>query len=50
MQLTAEELNNAIKSMHSKSQYKQMVVYVEACEAGSMFSTDLPTDINGEHA
>lgn len=35
--------------MHSKNQYKQMVVYVEACESGSMFADLLPTDINGKY-
>ena len=33
--------------MHTQSKYKQMVVYVEACESGSMFQGILPTNING---
>lgn len=27
--------------MHEKKMYKQLVVYVEACESGSMFAGDL---------
>jgi len=35
-------------SMYENKQYKQMVIYVEACESGSMFEGLLPNDINGE--
>ncbi|WP_395239558.1 C13 family peptidase, partial [Salmonella sp. s54412] len=31
--------------MHKKNKYKKMVLYIEACEAGSMFSGKLPDDI-----
>lgn len=48
LQLTAQQLNQAIQSMHSQNKFKQMVVYIEACESGSMFDGLLPTDINGE--
>ncbi len=48
MQLTAKQLDDAIVNMHQNNQYKQMVVYVEACESGSMFHKLLKTDINGE--
>ena len=34
--------------MHQENRYKQMVIYVEACESGSMFDTLLSPDINGE--
>ena len=47
LQLTAKKLNETIASMHQNHQYKQMVVYVEACESGSMFKNVLPDDING---
>ncbi|KAL5009302.1 hypothetical protein ScPMuIL_014883 [Solemya velum] len=45
-ELKADDLIMAIKSMHQKKQYKQMVFYVEACESGSMFDSILPKDIN----
>lgn len=47
MKLSADQLNTAIKNMHSQNKYKQMVFYVEACESGSMFDKLLATDING---
>ena len=46
--MTAEQLNDAIQNMHSGNKFKQMVVYIEACESGSMFDDKLPSDINGE--
>lgn len=49
VQLTAKQLNDAIESMHQKKKYKQMVVYVEACESGSMFNKLLKDNINGKH-
>ncbi|KAL5009028.1 hypothetical protein ScPMuIL_014609 [Solemya velum] len=49
-ELGVDELNNAIVSMHAKSQYKEMVFYVEACESGSMFDKHLPTDIKNFYA
>jgi len=39
------ELVSALKSMHSKQMYKQLVFYMEACESGSMFAT-LPDGLN----
>ena len=33
--------------MHQENKYKQMVVYVEACESGSMFDKLLSDNING---
>jgi legumain len=33
----ANELINAFKIMYKKRMYKKMVVYIEACESGSMF-------------
>ncbi len=48
MQLSARQLNEAITSMHENKQYKQMVVYVEACESGSMFNKLLKDNIDGK--
>ncbi|CAG2174955.1 unnamed protein product [Oppiella nova] len=44
--LHAEDLNNALKEMHTNKRYSQLVFYLEACESGSMFDKLLPTDIN----
>lgn len=33
--------------MHTKNQYKQMAIYMEACESGSMFE-NLPNNWNSE--
>jgi len=35
--LKATELNQAIKYMHENKMYAKLVVYIEACESGSMF-------------
>jgi len=46
-ELHARDLMDTIQFMHSKEKYGQMVIYVEACESGSMFNHDkLPSDIN----
>ncbi len=34
--------------MHKEQRYKQMVIYVEACEAGSMFHSLLPQNMGGK--
>lgn len=44
--LYADELNNALKTMHSKNMYSKLVFYLEACHSGSMFANWLPSDIN----
>lgn len=44
--LSAKKWNVAIKKMYQEQKYKQMVIYVEACESGSMFNTLLPDNIN----
>ncbi|XP_059178979.1 legumain-like [Physella acuta] len=44
--LHAEDLHTAIKTMHANKRYKQMVMYIEACESGSMFYNLLESDIN----
>ena len=33
----ADELNQTLRSMHSEGKYKEMFVFLEACESGSMF-------------
>ena len=43
--LYADELNDALKVMNEKKMYKQLVFYVEACYAGSMFEKYLPSNI-----
>lgn len=35
--LMANELNNAFEYMHENKMFKEMVIYMEACESGSMF-------------
>ena len=42
----ADELNEAVEYMHTNKLYKEMVLYVEACESGSIFKNILKTDIN----
>ena len=44
--LYADELNDALKTMHNKGMYKQLVFYLESCHSGSMFNRLLPTNIN----
>lgn len=44
--LHASDLNKAIKSMNTHKQYKNLVLYIEACESGSMFEGLLPENIN----
>jgi len=44
-ELMATELNNGLKKMHDENRYNKLVIYIEACEAGSMFNTLLPDDI-----
>ena len=44
--LHAKDLNKAIKDMHTQNKFKNMVLYIEACESGSMFEKLLPNNIN----
>ena len=44
--LYSDELNDALLTMHEKRMYKQLVFYLEACHAGSMFDKLLPTNIS----
>lgn len=48
LQLSAKKWNEAITEMHQENRYKQMVIYVEACESGSMFDKLLSDNINGK--
>ncbi|XP_039683768.1 vacuolar-processing enzyme [Medicago truncatula] len=44
--LYANDFVDALKKKHDAKSYKKMVIYMEACEAGSMFEGLLPNDIN----
>nr|XP_008110340.1 PREDICTED: LOW QUALITY PROTEIN: legumain [Anolis carolinensis] len=44
--LKAEDLQKTIKYMYRHKKYQKMVIYIEACESGSMMQ-GLPDDING---
>ncbi|RDD40921.1 Legumain [Trichoplax sp. H2] len=44
--LTAKMLNQTINQMYMKKMFKQLVIYVEACEAGSMFHNVLADNKN----
>ena len=43
--LQASDLHGALKTMHARQMYKELVFYVEACESGSMFQ-DFPANMN----
>lgn len=43
--LHVDELQKTIKYMHRHKKYSKMVLYIEACESGSMM-VELPEDIN----
>ncbi|GMH12406.1 hypothetical protein Nepgr_014247 [Nepenthes gracilis] len=45
-ELYAHDLINVLKKKHSSGTYKSMVIYVEACESGSMFDGLLPKGLN----
>jgi len=44
--LYAPDLNQTINYMHENKRYNEMVLYIEACESGSMFENILANDIN----
>ncbi|KAG6611764.1 Vacuolar-processing enzyme [Phytophthora cinnamomi] len=44
--LSAARLKKAMKTMHDKKMYKELVFYMEACESGSMFSDSFMKSIN----
>eukprot|EP00252_Welwitschia_mirabilis_P005158 TRINITY_DN1560_c0_g1_i1.p1 TRINITY_DN1560_c0_g1~~TRINITY_DN1560_c0_g1_i1.p1 ORF type:complete len:492 (+),score=93.14 TRINITY_DN1560_c0_g1_i1:150-1625(+) len=44
--LYANDFVSALKKKHAEGTYKEMVIYVEACESGSIFEGLLPTNMN----
>jgi len=44
--LHVAQFNKTIWKMYGDRKYHKMVMYIEACESGSMFSGTLPSDIN----
>ncbi|TGZ71383.1 hypothetical protein CRM22_002690 [Opisthorchis felineus] len=44
-ELSAMDLNKTLSYMHIHGMYKKLVLYVEACESGSMFEDILPSNI-----
>ncbi|KRY22719.1 Legumain [Trichinella patagoniensis] len=44
-EMTIGELNKTLTEMHRLKKYGQMLIYIEACESGSMFKNILPNDI-----
>ncbi|KAL9668182.1 hypothetical protein QQ045_002557 [Rhodiola kirilowii] len=44
--LYAGDFIEVLKKKHEAKGYKEMVMYVEACESGSVFEGMMPTDIN----
>jgi len=45
-ELTVKQLNDALTKLHTENRYNKLVLYIEACEAGSMFKDVLPANIN----
>eukprot|EP00347_Sterkiella_histriomuscorum_P012968 403366523 len=45
-QLYADQLIASFKTMHQNKRYDQMVVYIEACESGSIFEGKLEDNLN----
>ena len=43
--LTAKELNDAIKNLHTNKRYSNLVIYIDVCFSGSMFQNLLPDNI-----
>ncbi|CAF1648978.1 unnamed protein product [Adineta ricciae] len=43
--LYATDLNTTITKMHAQKKYKEMVIYIEACESGSMLENILADNI-----
>ncbi|XP_047331620.1 vacuolar-processing enzyme-like [Impatiens glandulifera] len=44
--LYGQDLIEVLKKKHAANSYKTMVIYVEACESGSVFEGIMPTDLN----
>ena len=47
-ELHARELQDAIVDMNRAKRYGKLVMYIEACESGSMFENKLSDDLNGK--
>ena len=47
-ELHARELQDAIVDMNRAKRYGKLVMYIEACESGSMFENILSDDLDGE--
>lgn len=45
-ELTVKELNDALLQLNQQKRYNKLVLYIEACEAGSMFRNVLPKNLN----
>lgn len=45
-ELTVKQLNDALQKMFTEKRYGKLVLYIEACEAGSMFRNVLSDKIN----
>jgi len=45
-ELTVKQLNDALNQMFKQKKYAKLVLYIEACEAGSMFRNVLSSKIN----
>jgi legumain len=45
-ELTVKQLNDALQKLHKENRYNKLVLYIEACESGSMFRNVLPDNIN----
>ena len=44
--LVAQDFVDVLKKMHKDRKYKQMAIYIEACNSGSLFNHLLPKDID----
>jgi len=45
-ELTVKQLNDALNQMFTQKKYAKLLLYIEACEAGSMFRNVLSSKIN----
>jgi legumain len=45
-ELYARDLISTLKKMHDEKKYKEMILYIEACESGSMFENLLPANVS----
>nr|VZI51659.1 unnamed protein product [Spirometra erinaceieuropaei] len=45
-EMFADDFIDALRKMHQNKRYKQMAIYVEACESGSLFENLLRNDSN----